>query len=76
MNDLPDLTREMFNSQSYGISESAEENIWLNLGNIFMTIGKRNLANANYKRFLKQNPSTPFKSEIENQLAIIEGRKY
>jgi len=69
---LPSLSREMFNSLSQEIAETSEENLWLNLGNVYMSVGRRDLAIVEYQKFLKQNPASPFKNEVERQVAIIE----
>lgn len=71
---LPDLSREMFNSLSYDLAESQEDNLAMELGNIFMTIGKRDIALAQYRSFLRENPTSPFKGEVEQQVATLEKR--
>jgi len=69
---LPSLTREMFNTLSFELAESSDSEMWMNLGNIFMTIGKRNLALVQYQKYLALNPASPFRGEVERQVAILE----
>ena len=68
---LPDLTKETFNSLSQDLAESKEDDLRLNLGNIFMTIGKRPLALTQYRQYLRQNPASPFRDEVEKQVEVI-----
>jgi len=70
---LPSISREMFNTLSADVSQASEGELWLNLGNVFMTIGKRSLALTQFKKYLVRNPNSPFRDEVERQVAVIEG---
>jgi len=69
---LPSLTRETFNSLSIDVANAKEPDLWMSLGNIFMSLGKRNLALAQYQKYLVKDPTSPFKGEVERQVAVIE----
>ena len=71
LKNLPDLTRETFNSLSFDLAEASDSDMWLHLGNIFMTIGRRDVALGQYQKFLKTNPASPFASEVERQVSVL-----
>lgn len=68
---MPDITKEMFNSLTLDLAGAKEDDLRMDLGNIFMTIGKRSLALNQYRQYLRQNPASPFKDEVLQQVAVI-----